>query len=115
MQDTQEREMTQAEAEFYAEIEEAGHDIQAVGAYRANVGEEYAPLDKWEEWISDFEDAYQGEMTTREFAEQLADETLLSDPSLSQWIISYFDYEKFERDLFMGDYWESNGYIFRSI
>ena len=113
--ETIDREMTQAEAEFYAEIEEAGHDIQAVGAYIANVGAEYAPLASWQDWIDDFTDAYQGEMTTREFAEQLADDTLLSDPSLSQWLVTYFDYEKFERDLFLGDYWESNGYIFRSF
>ncbi len=112
--ETIDREMTQAEAEFYAEIEEAGHDIQAVGAYRANVGESYTPLASWEDWISDFEEAYQGEMTTREFAEQLADEAFIPADS-PQWVFTYFDYEKFERDLFMGDYWESNGFIFRSI
>ena len=114
MQDTQDREMTQAEAEFYAEIEEAGHNIEAVGAYRANVGESYTPLTNWEDWIGDFEEAYQGEMTTREFAEQLADEAFIPADS-AQWVFTYFDYEKFERDLFMGDYWESNGFIFRSL
>ena len=113
MSTTQDREMTQAEAEFYAEIEEAGHDVEAVGAYRANVGEQYAPLASWEDWIGDFEDAYQGEMSTREFAEQLADDLIL--PDMPENIRHYFDYEKFERDLFCGDYWESNGYIFRAI
>ena len=112
--ETIDREMTQAEAEFYAEIEEAGHDIRAVGAYRDYVGEDYTPLEKWEEWIGQFEDSYQGEMDTREFAEQLADEAFIPADS-PQWVFTYFDYEKFERDLFMSDYFESNGYIFRSI
>ena len=112
--ETIDREMTQAEAEFYAEIEEAGHDIQAVGAYIAHIGEEYAPLAKWEEWIGDFEESYQGEMTTEEFATQLAEEMFLG-VDLPKWVEMYFDYQKFERDLFLGDYWESNGFIFRAI
>ena len=71
---------------------------------------------KWEEhenWISEFEEAYQGEWGSRqEFADHLADETITYDlPEIAQL---YFDYEKFARDLFMGDYWESNGYIFRN-
>jgi len=115
MNKTDDREMTQAEEEWFTEIEEAGYDGGAVGAYRDNVGEEYTPLSNWRDWIDQFEDAYVGEMSTRELAEQLADETLLSDPAISQWVVTYFDYEKFERDLFLGSYWESNGYIFRSI
>ena len=53
-------------------------------------------------------------MTTREFAEQLADDGFIPADA-PQWMHIYFDYEKFERDLFLGDYWENNGYIFRSI
>ena len=114
MNTMEDREMTQAEEEWFAEIEEAGYDGGAVGAYRDNVGEQYTPLSNWRDWIDQFEEAYQGEMTTREFAEQLADEAFIPADS-PQWVFTYFDYEKFERDLFMGDYWESNGYIFRSI
>ena len=114
MNTMEDREMTQAEEEWFAEIEEAGYDGGAVGAYRDNVGEQYTPLSDWRDWIDQFEEAYQGEMTTREFAEQLADEAFIPADS-PQWVFTYFDYEKFERDLFMGDYWESNGYIFRSI
>jgi hypothetical protein len=33
----------------------------------------------------------------------------------NEWLMRYFDYDKWERDLFMGDYWENDGYIFRSI
>ena len=113
MNATQDKETTQTEAELIAEIEEAGHDIEAVQAYRDNVGEQYAPLSNWQDWISEFEEAYQGEMSTRDFAEQLADELIL--PDVPENIRHYFDYEKFERDLFLGDYWESKGYIFRSI
>ena len=111
----QDREMTQAEQELFAEIEEAGHNIQAVQAYRDNMGEQYTPLNEWENWIGGYEEAYQGEMSTREFAEQLADETYLSGQDVPQWVVIYFDYEKFERDLFLGDYWENKGYIFKSI
>ncbi len=109
----QDREMTQAEEEFFAEIEEAGHDIQAVQAYRDNMGEQYTPLNEWENWIGGYEEAYQGEMDTREFAEQLADELIL--PKIPENIRYYFDLEKYERDLFLGDYWENKGYIFKSI
>ena len=100
--------------QLWEEIEDARHNREAVEAYRDNMGEHYTPLSSWEDWISDFEEAYQGEMTTREWAEQLADETLLSE-DVPQWVHSYFDIEKFERDLFMGDYWESRGHIFRSM
>jgi antirestriction protein len=115
MTTTTEREMTQAESELFAEIEEAGHDIQAVQTYREWVGEEYSKLEEWESWISDFEEAYQGEMSTEDFAEQLANDLYLSGKDVPQWVVIYFDYEKWERDLFMGDYYESNGFIFRSI
>ena len=105
--------MSQAEEEAIASIEEAGHDINAIRAYRDNIGEQYTPLLDWEDWIGDFEESYQGEMDTREFAEQLAEEFIPADGP--QWVFTYFDYEKFERDLFMGDYWENDGFIFRSI
>ena len=110
--------MSQAEEEAVMAIEEAGHDIGAVRAYRDNMGEQYTPLLEWEDWIDQFEEAYQGEMDTREFAEQLADEEILShayNTEAKDFITMYFDYEKFERDLFMGDYWENDGYIFRSM
>ncbi len=109
--------ISQAEEEALQEIEEAGHDVLAVRAYRSNVGNDYTPLIKWEEWIDDFEESYQGEMSTKEFAEQLADEFMPSENSVNhhEFLVRYFDYEKWERDLFMGDYWENDGYIFRAI
>lgn len=106
--------MSQAEEEAVTAIEEAGHNLGAVRAYRDNVGESYTPLLEWEDWIDEFEEAYQGEMDTREFAEQLAEEFFDLGNSDSP-LAPYFDYEKWERDLFMGDYWENDGFIFRSL
>jgi antirestriction protein len=105
--------MSQAEEEAVMAIEEAGHDLGAVRAYRENMGQEYTPLLEWEDWIDQFEEAYQGEMSTKEFAEQLADEFMPSDAP--EFLTRYFDYEMWERDLFMGDYWENDGHIFRSL
>ena len=106
--------ITQAEEEALQAIEDAGHNVLAVRAYRDNVGEDYTPLTKWEDWIGDFEESYQGEMSRREFAEQLADDAFIPADS-PKCVFLYFDYEKFERDLFLGDYWENDGFIFRSI
>ena len=103
--------MNQAEEEAVSAIEEAGHSIDAVRAYRDNMGQEYTPLLEWEDWIDQFEEAYQGEISTRDFAEQLAEEFF----DLSSPLGNYFDFEKWERDLFLGDYWENDGHIFRSL
>ena len=110
--------MSQAEEEAVSAIEEAGHNLDAVRAYRDNVGESYTPLLEWEDWIDEFEEAYQGEMSTEDFAAQLADEMMPMPTSTNrenEWLMRYFDYEKWERDLFMGDYWENDGFIFRSL
>ena len=107
--------MSQAEEEAIAAIEEAGHNLDAVRAYRDNMGENYTPLLEWEDWIDEFEESYQGEMSTEDFAVQLADECYLGGKDVPQWVVLYFDYEKWERDLFMGDYWERDGFIFRSL
>ncbi len=107
--------MSQAEEEAVTAIEEAGHDLGAVRAYRDNVGESYTPLLEWEDWIGDFEEAYQGKESTSDFAAQLADDLGFLDDMARINLAQYFDYEKWERDLFLGDYWENDGYIFRSL
>jgi antirestriction protein len=107
--------MSQAEEEAVSAIEEAGHNLDAVRAYRDNVGESYTPLLEWEDWIDEFEEAYQGQMSTRDFAEQLADELGFLEEMGRINLAQYFDYDKWERDLFMGDYWERDGFIFRSL
>jgi len=74
----------------------------------------YYKWEEWENWISDFEEAYCGEWNSeQEFADNLADETITGDlPEIAQL---YFDYNKFARDLFISDYWSSNGYVFRNF
>ena len=120
--DTQKREL-ELNVQAWQEIEDAGHNTDAVEAYRANVGALYSPLwgagedgeavMQWEDWIDDFEESYQGQMSTRDFAEKLADEQMPTNAP--EFLTRYFDYDMFERDLFMGDYWENDGYIFRAI
>lgn len=104
--------ITQAEEEALQAIEEAGHDLLAVRAYRDNIGEEYTRLTEWEDWIGDYEEAYTGYTDAEDFAQDLAEELLSGESELA---IRYFDYKLFERDLFLGDYWENDGYIFRSL
>ncbi len=88
-------------------IEEHG---AAFAAYANNVGGDYATAEG-------FEESYQGEWDSEEaFAENLADETMEIPERLS----FYFDYEKFSRELFMGDYYSArndkhNVYVFSNI
>ena len=98
-------------------VKEAGYNAEAVNLWRGNHGAENYPMDEWEDWIDQFDESYVGYYdNTSDFAAQLADETYLSAVSgMPQWVTTYFDYDKFERDLFLGDYWESEGHIFRSI
>jgi len=126
--DTQQRE-TELEAQAWQEIEDAGHNVPAVEDYRDNMGHAYTPLYKadedgeavmaWEDWISDFEDAFTGSDDAKGYAEELADEMIAeysyANPA-SDFFSAYFDYAKWERDLFLGDYWTgSNGYVFRNL
>ncbi len=94
-------------AEYAAAIAE--HGAGPVGAYIADAGE-------WNE--RKFEDSYAGEWENElAFAYDLADDILnIKDETLA----AYFDYEKWSRDLFMGDYWSTDAgaptygvYVFR--
>jgi hypothetical protein len=104
--------MSQAEEEAVMAIEEAGHNLDAVRAYRDNMGESYTPLLEWEDWIDQFEEAYQGEMRHARVCRSISRRVIFD---LNSPLGNYFDYEKWERDLFMGDYWENDGFIFRSM
>lgn len=99
---------------LWQEIEDAGYNQEAVSLWRYNQGQDLYILEEWQDWIDQFEEAYCGQMNTEDFAAQLADECYLGGKDVPQWVVTYFDYEKFERDLFLGDYWESEGHIFRS-
>lgn len=61
-----------------------------------------------------FEQAYQGQWNTREeFAEQLAEDTGVKIPD--SWPLNCIDWEAAARDLFMVNYWEEDGHVFRKI
>jgi antirestriction protein len=65
--------------------------------------------------LSDVEEAYAGEHNSDEdFAVDLLEQCGDLD-SMAENLRSYFDYEKFARDLMMCDYFESNGHYFRNL
>ena len=60
--------------------------------------------------VRDFQDEYQGQYDDEEdFAYQIVEEC----QDLPEFAKTYFDYEKFARDLFMCDYWFDGGFVFR--
>ncbi|MEC4094988.1 antirestriction protein ArdA [Myroides odoratimimus] len=88
---------------------------------------EYNTLEAFSAWISignhniasddidslyeGFEDDYLGDYNSEEdFAYQIAEECY----DLSDFAKTYFDYESFARDLFMGDYTYESGHVFRN-
>lgn len=69
--------------------------------------------------IDEFEEAYEGywgnslKDPKEEFAEELFDEIFM--PDVPENIKGYIDYKAFARDLFIVDYWEEKGHVFRRI
>lgn len=60
--------------------------------------------------ISSFEDDFQGVYNDEEdYAYEIVEECY----ELPEFAKTYFDYAEFARDLFMGDYWFEDGYVFR--
>lgn len=61
--------------------------------------------------VRDFWDEYQGQYDDEEdFAYQIVEECY----DLPEFAKTYFDYEKFARDLFICDYWFDDGFVFRA-
>lgn len=60
--------------------------------------------------IERFEESYCGDQSPSDFAYDLAVETM----EIPDNLIGYFDWDKWERDLFMSDYTEVDGFIFRN-
>ena len=61
--------------------------------------------------VRDFQDEYQGQYDDEEdFAYEMVEECY----DLPEFAKTYFDYEKFARDLFMCDYWFDDGFVFRA-
>lgn len=83
----------------------------AFAAYVAHLGAEYATAEG-------FEEDYQGEHESEEdYAQELADD-IGAVPDELPWPLSYIDWERAARDLFMGDYWSADSpsgvYVFRA-
>ena len=93
---------------FYGE----GDPMEAFGVYLDNFHKKYSELtaDEWGWHFSDFEEAYIGEMTVKEYAEQLAEDNY---PEAVK--CKYFDYDAYANDLERaGEVWETDGHLFRS-
>lgn len=81
-------------------------------AFAVWLNHESYDLDKQDinDLISKFDDAFQGAYKDEEdYAYEVVDECY----DLPEFAKTYFDYEKFARDLFMTDYWYEDGYVFR--
>ncbi|MBN9299878.1 MAG: antirestriction protein ArdA [Filimonas sp.] len=61
--------------------------------------------------ISNFDDEYMGSYDSEEdFANWLVEETM----ELPDFMIMYFDYKAYARDLFICDYWFEDGHVFQN-
>jgi antirestriction protein len=87
----------------FKDARDSGKDEDEIIAYINYAG-------SWSE--SDFDDCFQGAWDSElAFAENLFDECYLHD--VPENLRYYIDYEKFARDLFIGDYYFEDGYVFR--
>ncbi len=80
---------------FYIWLNDGSHDIDT---------------DDIDSLIESFRDDYQGEHKDEE---DYAYEIVETCCDLPEFAKSYFDYEKFARDLFISDYWFEDGHVFR--
>ncbi len=102
-------------AEIVGHIEAEGYPVEAVAAWRDNVGKGYANLDD----LDDFADAFAGEWPSGEdYAKELADEIGAID-SEARWPNDCIDWNRAWRELMFDGYWEhpapgGNVYIFHN-
>ena len=91
-------------AEIAEAIEEIGDDAEAFEAYCNCYGANGAPSDL----VEQFREAFQGVWgSEQDFAENLADDTGLLDDA-PETLRTYFDWEAWTRDLFMGGDYSSH-------
>ena len=63
--------------------------------------------------VASFRERYMGQWDSeKDFAEHIIDECYNLDDMMGH-LASYFDYEAYARDLFIDDFYFSNGYVFR--
>lgn len=96
--------------EIIEAIDELDDDKKAAFEVWLNHGSHDITTKDITDLIRSFEDDFQGAYNDEEdYAYEIVDECY----DLPEFAKTYFDYAKFARDLFMGDYWFEGGYVFR--
>ena len=96
--------------EIIEAIDELDDDKKAAFEVWLNHGSHDITTKDITDLIRSFEDDFQGAYNDEEdYAYEIVDECY----DLPDFAKTYFDYAKFARDLFMGDYWFEDGYVFR--
>lgn len=96
--------------EIIEAIDELDDDKKAAFEVWLNHGSHDITTKDITDLIHSFEDDFQGAYNDEEdYAYEIVDECY----DLPEFAKTYFDYAKFARDLFMGDYWFEGGYVFR--
>lgn len=96
--------------EIIEAIDELDDDKKAAFEVWLNHGSHDITTKDITDLIRSFEDDFQGAYNDEEdYAYEIVDECY----DLPKFAKTYFDYAKFARDLFMGDYWFEDGYVFR--
>lgn len=96
--------------EIIEAIDELDDDKKAAFEVWLNHGSHDITTKDITDLIRSFEDDFQGEYKDEEdYAYEIVEECY----ELPEFAKTYFDYAKFARDLFMGDYWFEDGYVFR--
>lgn len=91
-------------------VSELNEDEQEAFYYWLDLGSRDIDTDDINGLINSFRDDYQGAYNDEEdFAYQIVEDCY----DLPDFAKTYFDYEKFARDLFIGDYTFESGYVFR--
>lgn len=96
--------------EIIEAIDELDDDKKAAFEVWLNHGSHDITTKDITDLMRSFEDDFQGVYNDEEdYAYEIVDECY----DLPEFAKTYFDYAKFARDLFMGDYWFEDGYVFR--
>ena len=96
--------------EIIEAIDELDDDKKAAFEVWLNHGSHDITTKDITDLISSFEDDFQGAYNDEEdYAYEIVEQCY----ELPEFAKTYFDYEKFARDLFMTDYWFEDGYVFR--
>lgn len=96
--------------EIIEAIDELDDDKKAAFEVWLNHGSHDIATKDITDLIRSFEDDFQGAYDDEEdYAYEIVEQCY----ELPEFAKTYFDYAKFARDLFMGDYWHEDGYVFR--